>query len=167
MNEYQQKRLDHINAGRPRIEKVKKPLRRISDKRAAQIAEEKKMRDNGNTPMDVWFNQRRVELTGKCLFCGGRTEKNNDSTFKRSIAHLLAKKTGMFPSVSMHPDNFLELCFWGNSCHTNFDNGIITWEFLKDSDEWGVIAEKFKKIYPCIAQPEIKNIPSVLLEIIK
>lgn len=116
--------------------------------------------------INQWFTKKRGEMTGKCLFCGGKTEKYNDETFKRSIAHLLAKKKGLFPSIKTHQDNWLELCFYGNSCHTNFDNGIITWELLKDSKEWDVIAEKFKKIYPFIAEREIKNIPELLANLI-
>jgi hypothetical protein len=124
----------------------------------------KEMAEKNNAGLDLWFAQRRKEMTGKCLFCNGKTEKYNDSTFKRSIAHLLAKRGNMFPSVAQNPDNWLELCFYGNSCHTNLDNGMITWEFLRDSKEWDVIVTKFKKIYPFIALNERGRIPEILLK---
>lgn len=111
-----------------------------------------------------WFKERRREMTGRCLFCGSKTEKYNDKTYKNSIAHLLAKRPTMFPSVATNKDNWLELCFYNNSCHANFDNCMITWEFLKDSLEWKVIVDKFKKIYPFIAEKEKKNIPELLLK---
>jgi hypothetical protein len=69
------------------------------------------------------------------------------------------KRKAMFPSVACHPDNFLEVCFWGNSCHQNIHNGTITWELLADSAEWKIIVDKFKKIFPFIAESERKNIP--------
>lgn len=117
-----------------------------------------------DSEQELWFLARRGEMTGRCLFCGSKTEKHNDKTYKRSIAHLLAKRPTMFPSVATNKDNWLELCFYNNSCHTNFDNCMITLELLKDSFEWKLIVEKFKKVYPFIAEREKKNIPEILLK---
>lgn len=147
----------------PKPKKEPKPIARVSEKKKAMDAEEKKMRGGD---LENWFEERRKEMVGVCLFCGGKTEKMSEETFKHSIAHLLAKRKSMFPSVACHPDNWIELCFYGNSCHTNFDSGIITWEFLADSKEWEVIAEKFKRIYPHIPESERKNIPEQLQKLI-
>jgi len=113
-----------------------------------------------------WFSERRKEMTGVCLFCGGKTEWDNDKTFRNSIAHLLEKKDnfGGFPSVAYHPDNWLELCYYNNSCHDNFDRHMITWDMLRDSAEWEFIVSKFKKIEPFIAIAERRNIPELLLK---
>lgn len=113
-----------------------------------------------------WFENRRAEMTGQCLFCNGKSEKDNDTSFRHSIAHLLPKKEGFggFPSVATHPDNWIELCYYGNSCHSNFDNSIITWEYLKETSAWPVIVEKFKKVYPFIVEKEKRNIPDLLLQ---
>lgn len=138
-----------------------------SAKKLKQEAEEKELRSGEPTELDLWFAERRKELTGKCDFCGGKTEKHNNETFKFSIAHLLAKRDAMFPSVATHRANYLELCYYGNSCHTNFDNGMITWELLRDSKEWALIVGKFKEIYPSIAEAERKNIPEILLQYIE
>lgn len=114
---------------------------------------------------NAWFLDRRKEMTGYCLLCNGKTTKDNDKEFKRSIAHLLAKRKNMFPSVASHPSNFIELCFYGNSCHTNMDNNMISLEELKMNDRiWNVIVAKFKKVYPHIAPNETKNIPEILLQ---
>lgn len=169
MNDYLSKRLAHINSGRPLPEKKIKYIRKVSLKRQAKLDEQKKLdvatKGKGvKTELDLWFEARRSEMTGKCLFCGGKTEKYNDETFKRSIAHLLPKRKKMFPSIATNPDNWLELCFYSNSCHTNFDNGMITWDFLKDSKEWEIIVTKFRKMYPNIAEIERKNIPEQLLK---
>lgn len=137
----------------------------IAKKSEKKLKEEAAQRDaNTDAGLDKWFEARRKEMTGKCLFCGGKTEVKNDETYRRSIAHLLPKRKNQFPSVATHPDNFIELCFYGNSCHTNLDNNLITWEFLYDSYEWKVMMEKFKKIYPCIAEDEKRNIPEQFLK---
>ena len=158
------KQLQEIRANRdkPR-EKKKYSIPKKSAKKLKQEAEEKELQGGNPTELDIWFAERRKELKGKCDFCGGKTEKFNNETYRFSIAHLLAKREAMFPSVATHPANYLELCYYGNSCHTNFDNSIITWELLKDSKEWDLIVGKFKEIYPFIDQCERKNIPSILL----
>ena len=146
------------------VAKSKKAIPKKSQKKIREETEIKAYREKGLTPLDKWFEERRKEMTGKCVLCGGKTEKHNDATYKRSIHHLFDKRKNMFPSVALHPDNFLEVCFYGNSCHTNIHNGTITWELLKDSAEWSIIKEKFTRIYPYIAVEERKNIPAVLLK---
>jgi hypothetical protein len=139
----------------PKLEfkKPKKVIAKIGKKKL----EEMKAIKGSDSELDLWFVAKRKELKGHCLFCNGKTEKENDETYRRSIAHLLAKNKNAFPSVAVHPDNFIELCFHNNSCHTNFDNGKITWEFLKDSKEWDVIKEKLLNILPMVAENERKN----------
>jgi hypothetical protein len=134
----------------------------VSKKKAAQYKTQKESKtDNA---LDKWFEERRVEMTGKCCLCGGKTLKDNDEEYRRSIHHLFDKRPTMFPSVSTHPDNWLEVCFYGNSCHTNLHNKTITWELLLDSAEGKLIIGKFKKILPYIAENERRNIPEILLK---
>ena len=64
---------------------------------------------------------------------------------KEDTRQVLDKRPTMFPSVALHESNWLEVCFYGNSCHTNLHNKTITWELLHDSAEWKVIVGKFKK----------------------
>jgi hypothetical protein len=134
------------------VAKKKKPLKKVSDKMAA----ENKMA-TGDNALDLWFDKKRKQCKGVCFLCGGSTLKSNDDEYRRSIHHLLDKRKGMFPSVSTHEDNWLEVCFYGNSCHTNIHNGKITWELLKDSKEWDVIKEKLLNILPMVAESEKKN----------
>lgn len=145
------------------LPKTKKPyyIPRISKKKAKQLKEQKL--NGSDSALDIWFEERRKECTGKCCLCGGKTEKANDETYRRSIHHLLDKRPTMFPSVSCHPDNWIEVCFYGNSCHTNIHSKVITWELLHDSAEWKIIVQKFKKIYPYIAENERRNLPQLLL----
>lgn len=164
MSNYLQQRRAFIEAGRPLPEKKKHTIAKVSEKRKKKLAE---MAMKGDDALDKWFEDRRREMTGKCVLCGGKTEKHNDDTYRNSIHHILEKRPTMFPSVALHEDNWLEVCFYGNSCHTNIHNSTITWELLHDSKEWEIIATKFQKIYPFIAENEKKNIPELLLKTIE
>ena len=161
MNDYLKKRQQQILDGRPLPEKKKfQPIAKKSEKRLQKEKEQGLLK--GDTPLDNFFEAARERMTGKCLFCGGKTERDNDDTYRRSIAHIFAKRPNMFPSVALNEDNWIELCFWGNSCHTNFDNNIITWELLIDSAEWPILLNKIRAVYPFIKEDEKKNIPDVL-----
>jgi len=149
---YLEDRAARKNGLLPKLEfkKPKKPLKKVSDKKAAEMKA-----NSGDSEMDVFFADNRKHMTGKCLFCSADTMKKDDEKFHFSLAHLLPK--AIFKSVATHPDILIELCFYNNSCHTNFDNGKITWEFLKDSKEWDVIKEKLLNILPMVAESERKN----------
>ena len=112
----------------------------------------------GGAELTRWFNDRRKEMKGFCKHCGEKTQKNNDN-FKCSIAHILPK--AYFPSVATNEHNWVELCFYNNSCHTNFDNHMIDIIELNCFDE---VIEKFKKMYPSIDVKERRRIPSILLQ---
>lgn len=165
MSDYMQRRLLQKQFGKIPEDKKPKGIAKVSEKKKAEIKAQKE--SGSDSVMEYFFNDCRKRMVGKCFFCGGATEKDNDETFKRSIAHILPKRKNMFPSIASHPMNWIELCFHGNSCHTNFDNGIITWEFLKDSKEWEEIVRRFKMFYPYITENEKKNIPPLLLNELK
>lgn len=151
--------------GKPKVEKKKYT---IPKKSAKKIAEEKDEREEGtDTATDRWFEERRKEMRGRCELCGGKSEKHNDKYYRHSIHHILEKRPTMFPSVALNENNWLEVCFFGNSCHTNIHNGTISWELLHDSAEWKIIVDKFKKIFPFIVEAERKNIHPLLLKEIK
>jgi hypothetical protein len=163
---YMDDRLKRKNGILPPLptKKEKKALNKVSPKKQKEIAQ---LKNSGDDKLDLWFEEIRGEMKGKCVLCGGETEKKNDETYRRSIHHLLDKRPIMFPSIATHEDNWLEVCFYGNSCHTNIHNGTITWELLKDSKEWDIVVGKFKKIYPFISPSEHKNIPEILLNELK
>lgn len=136
-----------------RVPKAKAPVKAIkpvSDKKAKQLAEQKKSGESDT--VYNFFVEMRPGMTGKCCFCNAKSEKLNDETFHFSIAHLLAK--ALFPSVATHPDNWIELCYYENSCHHQFDNSRITWEMLYDSHEWPMIKDKLLKVLPAVAAQE-------------
>lgn len=150
---YLEERRKHIEAGRPLKTKEYKGLNKVSPKRAAKLAE---MKEAGtDSGVDKFFLANRSSMTGRCLFCGGNTMKKDDEKFHFSLAHLLPK--AIFKSVATHPDILIELCFFNESCHTNFDNGTITWEFIKDSKEWDIIKEKLLNVLPMVAPEERRH----------
>ena len=115
----------------------------------------------GTAELQRWFEDRHKEMKGKCQHCLGKTEKGK-STYKCSIAHILPK--AYFKSVATHPLNWLELCFYNKSCHTNFDNMSLDIMELNCFDE---IVTKFVAIYPSIAIQERRRIPNVLLQYVE
>ncbi len=115
----------------------------------------------GVDELERWFREIRKTMTGKCMNCGGKTEAHT-KLFKNSIAHILPK--AYFKSVATHPDNFLELCFYGNSCHSQMDNKMLD---LIDMNCFDTIIQKFVKMYPNIAQDEKRRIPPILIEYLK
>lgn len=125
-------------------------------------AEDTKLQPNGSAELKRWFEDRRKEMTGKCDNCGGKTCKDDDKYYKFSIAHLLPK--AYVKSVATHPKNFLELCHFGNGCHSQMDNKLLD---LIDMNCFDKIVERVTEMYPHIAQEERRRIPSILIEYIK
>jgi hypothetical protein len=115
----------------------------------------------GTAELQRWFEDRHREMTGTCKHCGGKTEKGK-STFRCSVAHILPK--AYFKSVATHPLNWIELCFYNKSCHTNFDNLSLDIMELNCFDE---VVEKVTKMYPLLSMEEKRRVPNVLREIIE
>lgn len=115
-----------------------------------------------NSELQRWFDARRDEMTGVCANCGGKTSKNDDKYYKFCIAHLLPK--AYVKSIATHPDNWIELCYFGNSCHAQYDNHMID---IIDLNCFDSVIEKFVKMYPSISKEERRRIPNVLLEYIE
>lgn len=137
-----------------------KPIAKFSKKIESELegVQGESMQSKGSAELQRWFEDRHKELKGVCQHCGGRTEKGK-SSYKCSIAHILPK--AYFKSVATHPENYLELCFYGKSCHTNLDNHMIDLIELNCFDE---VIRKFVAMYPSIAPQERRRIPQILLD---
>lgn len=133
----------------------------MSEKKKEQIERDRKPEKEKD---EDWFALQRVAMTGRCLFCGGRTEKDNDKTFRNSAAHLFAKRKNQFPSIRHHPENGIELCYYGKSCHTNFDTHMISMDFIRDNypQAWKVIIEKAKILYPVMTKEEKNRVVEII-----
>lgn len=160
---YLEERRHQKQFGKPA--EVKKPtyIKRVSDKKKAQLATAKE--SGSDAAMDKWFDDQVAKMTGKCLFCGGVTKKDDPRLARFSAAHLFAKRKNKFPSIKLHPENGVELCFFGNSCHTNFDNHMITIEDVQYfyPAAWFVIVEKTKILYPLMTHEEQGRVPEILI----
>lgn len=152
-------------AGLPKPKKAYQ-IPKKSKKKIKQEAEEKRVETQAKelnpgkgAELTRWFEDRRKEMTGRCRHCGNISCKQNDEYYKFSIAHILPKR--IFHSVATHPLNWIELCFWENSCHTNFDNNTLD---LIDLNCFDLIIERFVAMYPSIDPKERKYIPEALLQ---
>lgn len=157
-----------------RVPKAKAPtkaIKPVSDKKAKQLAQQKKSGESDE--LDQFFEEMLNRCTGKCLFCNANTtafdpkfwrndnpnwsQEANDKKYEREIekmkraavAHLLPKSN--FPSIATNDQNWIELCW---QCHTSFDTGKITWDFIHSSAEWLPIKDKLLKVLPAVAAQE-------------
>lgn len=144
-----------------RLNKISPKTLERKAKEATEIEAGKEM-TSGGAELKRWFEDRRKELTGRCAHCGGRSCKESDQYWKFSIAHILPK--AIFKSVATDPKNFIELCFFGNSCHTNLDNKILD---IMDLNCFDTVIERFVAMYPAIDPKERKYIPDVLLQYVE
>lgn len=152
-----------IKSGLPKQPKAIKPISKKSAKKLKQEAEEKTAKKAaGGGELDRWFQARRNEMEGRCLHCNEVTTKHQDQWYKSSIAHILPKR--LFRSVATHPLNWIELCFWKNNCHANYDNHIID---ITELNCYDLVIERFIAIYPAIDPKERKYIPDALLQYVK
>jgi len=144
---------------------LKIPLKTLCERYHKGLRDEQlffKGKYESNGALTRWFKDKRELMTGFCSHCGGKSCKDNSGYYKFSIAHILPK--AYFKSVATHPDNWIELCFFGNSCHTNFDQLTLD---ITDLSCFDTVIEKFVRIYPSIAKEERRRIPKVLLEYIE
>jgi len=139
--------------------KPKKPLKKISNKKAAEMKEAKTV--NTDSELDKWFEERRKEMTGVCANCGGKTGKDDDKFYRHSIAHILPKRDSMFPSVATVNYNWVELCFWGNSCHSKYDS---SWEAAAKMRIWPFVIHNVNILYPKLTSEEKARLPEVLIQ---
>lgn len=71
----------------------------------------------------------------------------------------------MFPEVATDKNNWIELCFFSNSCHTNFDNKILTLGDIKENNPaaFEEIKRKAQLVIPNINKNNLYKIPKELL----
>lgn len=150
-------------ASLPKQPKQRKTIAKKSTKKIKREAEEKGVANkSGGSELDRWFQARRKEMTGVCAHCGGKSCKHQDNWYKCSIGHILPKN--IFKSVKTNPLNWIELCFWENNCHGNFDSKMID---ITEMNCYDLIIERFIAMYPDIAPKERRHIPDILLQYVK
>ena len=140
----------------------KQKAKYVIPKKSAKKIKQEILAKGDDEALDLWFEERRKDMTGVCHHCGGKSCKDDDDYYKFSICHILPK--AYFDSVKTHPLNFVELCFWDKNCHGNWDNKILDMTDLNCFDE---VIQKFVAMYPFIAKEERRRIPQVLMNYIE
>lgn len=143
-------------AGMPKIKK-KYVIPKVSKKRAAKIAEEKKERGDDDTEKQKWFRNRIKQMTGYCAETGLKTETKIYQYAIMSICHILAQR--LCPSVALHPWNFIEL---NVDFHFKFDQ--MSWEEKEKLGCWPIIKERLIAIYPSLDPMEHRHFPESVLK---
>lgn len=133
-------------------------------KQLVKVSATKKAKLKANKPkanaLVQWFKDKIAALKGVCQECGAPINITDHRFAKMSVAHVLPKREGQFPSVATHIENFLELgvvC----GCHSHYDKG---WDEACTMKIWPEVVRKFKIMYPSIAKEERKHIPEILLQ---
>jgi hypothetical protein len=140
----------------PDPKKERRPIAKISEKKKAKDAAEKKALGGEDTFKEKWFKARRREMTGTCQCgCAQPSQKNDDVNFRGSAAHIFPKsENDGFPSIALHPLNWVERRQFGG-CHYSMDNGgMDKWVNFAD---WDDIKEKFYVLAPLLTEEERKK----------
>lgn len=154
-------RLQKIKLGqlpKEAVAKAKKPIRKISDKKAAEIEAAKPTPGEDETIKERWFKNRRKECVGICQCgCSMPSSKYDDKNFRSSICHIFPQR--LFPSVQFHHLNWVERKFWAtkdtSACHSQMDNkSMDIWPQMADFDD---IKEKFSILEPLLTNEERKK----------
>lgn len=134
----------------PDAKKAATPIKKVSDKKAKQIAEEKKKTKGDDTVKEKWFKARRREMVNVCQCgCARKSSKFEDENFRSSICHIFPQR--LFESVQFHPLNWVERNFW-EGCHSNMDNqSMDKWPLFAD---WEDIKERFHILSPLLTDEE-------------
>jgi hypothetical protein len=153
---YLSERADRKNGLAPKLptKKERKPLKRSVIKSSASG----KVNSKRN---DAFFRSKKLEMKGICANCGGKTGANDDKFYKHCISHILPKRDNMFPSIADNDLNWIELCFWGNSCHAKYDSSF---EMASKMRIWPIVIDRIKKLYPILTEKEqaiIRNIDAI------
>lgn len=144
----------------PKVPK-KHIIPRVSKKRAEKMAKEKEERGENDTELQRFYRAAMKRMTGHCLNCHARTEKNVYSGAIFSICHILDKRETMCPSVKDNLNNWVELC---PDCHREFDTPHFEkdktiWDKREEMGFWEVVRNKLILIYPDLAENERRHFP--------
>lgn len=167
-----QQALENMRKARePKPKKEKKPLRKVSFKKAASDKAEKE--NKGDSGLDKYFEYHMKHAAPICMNCGLEArwllEEKYSFLWRSCQAHVLAKKDGIggFPSVAANLLNHLVLFphFAGLcNCHGRFDS---SYEEMAKMAVFPKAMDIVNRLYPLIAKEERKYLPEILTQEIK
>jgi len=152
MNYFENLRLQKLGlAPKTTGAKPKKPIKKISDKKAAEMKDAKAV--GGDSEMDKFFVAMRKRMVGTCQCgCGRKSSMREDDHYRASICHIFPKR--IFKSIAVHELNWVERNFW-EGCHGNMDNrSMDLWVNFAD---WEDIKERFHALAPLLTEDERKH----------
>lgn len=157
---YLEDRRDFINAGRPLKDKKKYYIPKVSAKRAAKEAEQKKSgtKEPGKLELDLWFHNIEEKHFssgwGTCMETGDKIPR---MYARHATAHLLPKK--LFKSVATHELNYLILSAQnGSHDKTHRVDKFVTMKI------WPEAAKRIRILIPLLPMDELRHISNQLLE---
>ncbi len=165
LSEYQKQLAQIRNGNAPKTTgpKEKRPLKRVSDKKAAEMKEQKAAgKPASKLELDKWFDDIRSKYWGKeglicrcaeCMECGAAIPIQFS---RHATAHLLPKK--LFKSQATHPLNFLILGA-GCGCH---DKTHRVDKFVQ-MKVWPEAARRIKIMIPLLPFDELKHLSGQLM----
>jgi len=142
------------------VAKKKQPIKKVSDKKKAELEAEKKERGGEETELTKWYRRCVKMMSGYCVETGLKTETKIFKYAVMSIAHLIPKSKAK--SVATHPLNWIEL---NVDFHHKFD--AMSWEEREKLGCWPVIQERLIMLYPDIHPSEHRHFPESVLKYIE
>lgn len=161
MNDYLQKRMQHILDDRPLPEKKVYKLKQVSDKRAAKNAAAKEQRGEEDTELQKWYAVIMEKENPVCWETGEPINKKDVKGWHGSIAHVLPKND--YPSVATHPLNYMILKMWGGT-HGQYDSN---WENASKMRVWNHAIKIFNILFPLLTKEEKGKLPDIIIQEIK
>lgn len=157
--------------------KEPKPLKKVSDKKAAEIKDYKE--SGGDNEMDKYFDYHMKNSFPRCDNCGMEAkwllEPQEDKEkakmyllmWRASQAHVLRKKDGIggFPSIATNLTNHLVLFpRWGGylcGCHDLYDS---SYENMAKMAVFPKAIDIINQLYPFIKTEEKKYLPEIITQ---
>lgn len=133
------------------VAKAKKPLKKISTKKQAEIDAQKVV--GSDKSLDKFFEAMRKRMVGVCQCgCARKSSKHEDDHYRASISHIFPKR--IFKSIATHELNWVERNFW-DGCHSVLDNtSMDRWVNMAD---WDDIKEKYHQLVHLLTEEERKH----------
>lgn len=107
----------------------------------------------------AWFAMQISQMPKHCENCDEYLNQFAPWGAKSYVAHILAKRDNMFPSMACHPLNRVFLCI---QCHTNYDNWGDNAKVMA-MRAYPVILERFHQMYDDIPPSELTHLPAYLI----
>lgn len=154
----------------PKPKKEIKPIARVSEKKKAMDAEEKKA--GVNADLDYWFEYHTNHSRPICTECGRKEEwlllPEFIQIWRACQAHIFPKKKGAFKSLRGNLDNHIVLFpSWGGLLcghHGEYDS---SWYNATTMKVWPIVEKIFlEKLYPVMHPNERRLIPEQLQKLI-